>query len=344
MALLTSARVEKAPSTEKFDPPVSFTIVVRVERLSGAKLAERKITRRFILPHVTVRDVVEAEVFGRFFLPDARRRRGCVVITLSGSEGGVSSSQIAAALYAAHGFPALALAYFRAPSKKGELIEIPVETVQHAIEWVSRELPASRVVLSGASKGAELALLAASLIPEVRGVIAYAPTSVVWPGIASNGKTVPQSSWTWRGTPVEFVPHVPVPEFTQQFSHAPPYALRPLYEASLRDASAVARAAIHVERINGPVLLISGRDDQMIPSDAMAESVMARLRNSGHRYPDKHLSYQAAGHQIGIPFLPAAPRTSAVPFASGGTRAGYAEADAKSWVIVLGYLAPIAVP
>ena len=51
------------------------------------------------------------------------------------------------------------------------------------------------------------------------------------------------------------------------------------------------RATIPVERINGPVLLISGEDDQMWPSRTLAEIAMERLRAHRHPYPDEHIAY-----------------------------------------------------
>ena len=44
------------------------------------------------------------------------------------------------------------------------------------------------------------------------------------------------------------------------------YVLRPAFESSLDDASAAAAAAIPVEKIAGPLMLISGTDDQVWPS------------------------------------------------------------------------------
>jgi len=197
-------------------------------------------------------------------------------------------------MLASHGYAALAVAYFGTPGLQEELFEVPVERIESAVEWVRGRpgLDAGRIAARGASKGAELALVGASLVPDIRAVVAYAPTDVVNQGIDRRGGSRGTSSWTWRGAPLPFLAQTPPPGFAAQFRGPPPYRLRPLYEASRSDG-ALARAAIPVERIHGAVLLVSGEDDQMIPSSAAAEAVVWRLRAAHHPYPDLHLAYPA---------------------------------------------------
>jgi hypothetical protein len=127
-----------------------------------------------------------------------------------------------------------------------------------------------------------------------------------------------------------------------------PIALTSGFLAQLADSTAEARAAIPVERIQGPVLLISGKDDQMWPSALMAERVMERLAAHGHPYRDAHLCYEDAGHAIGIPYMPAMPArphpVTGLTYAMGGTRAGTAFASADSWPRVLAFLAESLAP
>ncbi|HKP75267.1 MAG TPA: acyl-CoA thioester hydrolase/BAAT C-terminal domain-containing protein [Longimicrobiaceae bacterium] len=305
--------------------------------VDGWTVDERAVTRTLMAPGVTMREVAEAGVLAHLYAP-ASARRLPVVIVLTGSEGGFDD--LGAAVLASHGYAALAVAYFGAPGLPDELSEIPVERIARAVAWIRTQpgLDAGRIGVMGASKGAELALVAATLVPEIRAVVAYAPADVVNPGLARQGGTRPQSSWTWKGAPLPFLALTPPPEFEAQFRRQPPYRLRPLYEASRSD-SALARAAIPVERIHGAVLLISGDDDQMIPSGPAAEAVVRRLREAHHPYPFHHLHYPAAGHVILLPYLPTPPRERIGPWRTGGTPAGYARADAESWPIVLRFLA-----
>ena len=65
----------------------------------------------------------------------------------------------------------------------------------------------------GGSKGAELALLAATASPHLFGpVAAIAPSCVAWFGVDLTGGVADasaRSSWTLGGRPVPFVPPVP---------------------------------------------------------------------------------------------------------------------------------------
>ncbi len=79
-----------------------------------------------------------------------------------------------------------------------------------------------------------------------------------------------------------------------------PWRGTPAILDALLDANAVARAAIPVEKIRGPVLLVSGAEDQMWPSAAMGEGIRSRLQAAGHPFEVRHLSYDGAGHAVSI--------------------------------------------
>jgi dienelactone hydrolase len=327
-----------APSARPWSAPQ--TLRYRAElRVGGRRVDERAVTRTLLAPGIRVEEVVQGGITARLYSPPHRAgRRLPVVLVLSGSEGGFDD--LRAAMLASHGYAALAVAYFGSRGLQEELFEVPVECIESAVEWVRgrRELDVGRIAALGASKGAELALVGASLVPAIRAVVAYAPTDVVNQGIDRRGGSRGTSSWTWRGAPLPFLAQTPPPGFEAQFRGPPPYRLRPLYEASRSD-SAVARAAIPVERIHGAVLLVSGDDDQMIPSSAAAEAVVRRLSAAHHPYPYLHLAYSDAGHVILLPYFPTPPRERIGPWLTGGTAAGYAYADAESWPRVLRFLA-----
>jgi pimeloyl-ACP methyl ester carboxylesterase len=72
----------------------------------------------------------------------------------------------------------------------------------------------------------------------------------------------------------------------------------------LQDRTAVARAEIQVERIGGPVLMFSGKDDQLWPSDIFAARIVERLKSHGFKHSVEHYSYENAGHRMMRPFMP----------------------------------------
>jgi hypothetical protein len=117
-----------------------------------------------------------------------------------------------------------------------------------------------------------------------------------------------------------------------------PVRLRLLFEPALSDVQAVARAAIPVDNIRADVLIISGTDDQMGPSDIAGDSLLEKLVRAAHQGRRLHLRYPEAGHLIGIPFTPTTLRLTPWRFAVGGNVRGYARADADSWPQVLQFL------
>jgi BAAT / Acyl-CoA thioester hydrolase C terminal/Acyl-CoA thioester hydrolase/BAAT N-terminal region len=125
-------------------------------------------------------------------------------------------------------------------------------------------------------------------------------------------------------------------ELASQVASGEPVELGLAFLEGLADAEAVAAAAIPVERIQGPVLLVSAGQDKGWPSRALSEIAVDRLRRAGHPYPVEHLVYEAAGHPIAPPpFGPATELASQGPgvlLASGGTPEANASARADAWL------------
>jgi dienelactone hydrolase len=96
-------------------------------------------------------------------------------------------------------------------------------------------------------------------------------------------------------------------------------------------------AAIPVEKITAPILLISGTDDQLWPSDRYADLIEARRKVAKVPFADQNLKYQGAGHLIVPPYVPTNVN-QAMGFYVGGNPQAYAAADADSWPRVLRFL------
>ena len=59
-------------------------------------------------------------------------------------------------------------------------------------------------------------------------------------------------------------------------------------------------AAIPVERIEAPILLLSGDFDDLWPSTLGGEQVIKRLRANDFPYKAEHIAYPGAGHMPGF--------------------------------------------
>ena len=210
------------------------------------------------------------------------------LMLLGGSEGGMPRYDFES--FTAAGFPCLAVGYFKTENTTDRLGMIPLEYFGEALRFFQSQagMKNKKIVVYGNSKGGELALLLASIYPQVQGVIARVPSSVVFQGIRS-----PSSSWSLDGSPLPFVPYAP-------FEHSKVVNSEyiELYELSLKQSESVSKAMIKVENINGPILLLTGMEDRMWPSTQMGDAIIARLGENNFKYWNKHFAYENAGHSL----------------------------------------------
>ena len=270
-----------------------------------------------------------AGLVGELRLPPGRGRAPGLLI-LGGSEGGHGPAYHFAQVFAARGYAAFGLAYFGDPGLPQTLENVPLEYFTRALDWLCAQprVDARRIGVLGGSKGAEAALLVASRDRRLRAVVAGVGSSVAWQGYNPKNLLNPGPSWTKAGKPAPFVRYDTSKPFT---------GLRDLYARSL--AKAPADAFIAVERINGPVLLVSGRDDAIWPCTPMSDQVMARLDHAKFRFAHTHLAYDDAGHAgFGEPLAAGVKVPPALLAQAGGTAEGNLAMRADAWPKVLAFL------
>lgn len=80
--------------------------------------------------------------------------------------------------------------------------------------------------------------------------------------------------------------------------------MTPVHRRAARQASAaqIAAATIPAERVAGPVLLVSGGEDQVWHAAELAEVAQQRREAAGR--PSRHLTHPHAGHHLSLPGLP----------------------------------------
>jgi dienelactone hydrolase len=288
--------------------------------------------------------VRENGLVGTFFHP-AEVNLYPGILILGGSSGTIREQD--AAILAAQGYCTLALAYFGREQLSPALVEIPLEYFETALQWLqsSTLVKSDAITVIGTSKGAEAALLLGATFPVIKAVVGYAPSAVVFEGLGTTESEFNKSSWSYHGQPLPFVPVHETPAFAEYVEACKqqnkPIACRSLYSASLQDTARLKQATIEVEKINGPVLLISGQDDQMWPSALFGNMIEQRLVAFHHPYPYKHLVYEQAGHKIGIPGTNQSSSRrslSGLKYDYGGTVEGNARASADSWRELLTFL------
>jgi dienelactone hydrolase len=121
------------------------------------------------------------------------------------------------------------------------------------------------------------------------------------------------------GEPIPFVPY--------DLSNLPdPNNVLSIYRNSLKQQEAVRKALIPVNKIKGPILLFSARDDHMWPSVEMSDMIMRTLRDQEFSYTCEHIAYDTAGH------------TMTEHYMMGGTEEGNRKARIDSTERMLSFL------
>ena len=281
--------------------------------LSGfAGLGLGRVARAAPFAEIRAVPVRENGIVGTLFLPPRPSDRPAV-LSLTGAMGGLWEAPAEA--LAREGFATLALATHNFANLPQRLRLLPLDTIARAVDWLRmRVAPRNDMVaVRGWSRGGEAALLLASLTDTVNAVIAYAPRCYVGrEQDKPNNFNDPNAAaaWTWQGAPA--------------LGTALPFEmLADRAHQSLEDMFGIA-----VERIKGPVMLVSGAADTGLAGTTAqfgCETVMRRLGLFKSPYRRAHWSYPDAGHTI------AGPPPFVGPAEDGGTLAGDHRAVADSW-------------
>jgi len=199
--------------------------------------------------------------------------------------------------FANKGFSGLSLPYTRREGLPNLPEEINLEYFENALEWLEKqpEVDPDKIIVMGASRNAELSLIIASIFPElVSGVVAYAPSSVSWSNtvLPYNSDDL-KPSWKYQGADIPYVPMDKIPGNKSNKIETIEY-----WKNGLAKTDYVTKAAIRVEKINGPILLFSGKDDMVWPSSLMADMVEQRIKESNFNYSFQNIKYENAGHLI----------------------------------------------
>ena len=216
-----------------------------------------------------------------------------LIVGLGGSEGGNAWTsdywKKTRDQFIEKGYAFLAIGYFGAKGTPDKLEKIAIEDVHYAIELAkkNKKINKQKIAIIGGSRGADLALLLGSYYDDIKGVVAIVASNVTFPGNTNHFTT---STWTYQNKELPFVP---------VNDEAVPYLmkndLRGTFEAMLQDSIAEEKALINIEKINGPILLISATKDEVSPSTPMAEKMITRLKTYNFKHKYEHIAIEG-GH------------------------------------------------
>lgn len=238
--------------------------------------------------------------YGSLFVPAEDKYPGKALICFSGSDGGIELSQQLAGVFQTHGLTTLALAYVMEEGLPKAFSRVPIDFLEAAAKQL-HDMGYEKVGLWGISKGAELALTAGSLLPGlVNAVIAVAPMNTVCQGFVKDKgiQFLPGSSWSLHGEEIPYTPYktqkFPLGQILRKSIRAREMTMYDLYLPLVQYPNP--EAVIQVEKITGPILLISSKMDTMWPSELAAKQIIKRLKDHKFPYAYQHLSYDYGSH------------------------------------------------
>ena len=237
--------------------------------------------------------LIKDQGFVANFFANEEIENHAAIIVIGGGAGGDYWGQE----FAKRNYVGLSLPYHRREGLPDLLEEIPLEYFQQALQWLGAQpqVDPKKIMVMGASRNAELALVIASRFPElVSGVIAFAPSSISWPNavLPFNSDSL-KPSWTYQG---QAIPYLPMRKI--QGTEAPNIETLPYWMAGLARIDEFPEAMIPVENIGGPILLLSGKEDKIWPSALMSDMIADRLAANNFSHDFENAQFEEAGHLI----------------------------------------------
>lgn len=213
-----------------------------------------------------------------------------LVVGIGGSEGGNAWSgdywKSTRDQFIAKGYAFLAIGYFGCENTPKLLDQISIDQVHDTILAAAShpKVNGKKIALIGGSRGADLALLLGSFYPDISAVVAMSASHAVFPGHTQHFNS---SCWTFQGRELPFVPvnDAAVPFIMKR-------DLRGAFEAMIKDSASERKARIAVEKINGPVLLMSATRDEIIPAVWMGEQMVSRWQENHFPFTYRHLIFE----------------------------------------------------
>ena len=244
----------------------------------------------------TITTSVQMEGFEAILYP-GNGRKDKVMIVMSGSNGGMKLTKQEAEFYHRNGIPSLALALFKTKQTPKELSRVPVEFVEKAIAWLIKQ-GYKQIGIDGTSKGSEMALIAASLFPELSCVIVRVPSHFVSEGLSGSGKNKAPSGtscWSYRGRELPYAPYRSRTfNILQMFMREKEMHIITFN----RDKEITPETLIPIENIKAPILMLSSKHDEVWPSYESAVYMEKKLTEIGFPYTHKHIAYEHMSHAV----------------------------------------------
>jgi dienelactone hydrolase len=318
----------------------SNTIYFQVEA-DGKIISKNELQLIIKTPEINYEEIRKKDLVANFYYPKNKQNLP-LIIMLGGSNGGIRQVDDFSKIVSSHGYAVLALGYFGMENLPKSLMRIPLEYFFNSINWAKEKqfIDTTRIVIVGFSKGGEAALLVASMRRDIKGAIAFVPSNVRWQGIPNGPSFIGKSSWTLNGNDLPFLKcSFSFSFFCKYISNSKQIELREIFKTIFTgDKSKIEPALIEVEKINGPIILVAGKDDKVWPSYDMCQMMKNRLDSLKFEHQIECLYYDNAGHFIFGPDLMPTINYKDQQVAVGGKDSENSAAQIDSWNKMIRFL------
>jgi len=187
------------------------------------------------------------------------------------------------------GYNVIRIAYMKIDGVPNSFKRIELGSFSRIMDHIHQKHPqidTENVAIIGISKGTEFVLNVSSRVRQFKTVVAIVPSFVTFQGREIGGESQPYSSFQLNEKELPFVP-LPSSSFLG-YETIWSGELNLFNAGLMNNPQKVEEARIPVENINAPILLISGKYDQIWPSFLMATEIENRLADKDYLYNVEH--------------------------------------------------------
>lgn len=202
-----------------------------------------------------------------------------------------------ASLFCEKGYSALAMSYYGGEGQKKNMRAIPLEQFQTACDDLKKR-GYKRIGIYGNSKGAGMALLAATVVPDISLVIAASSFGHIMQGTGKASEDPCKAMVSFRGQDFPYVKKGKLfSDFVKRCIREK--NIRLLYFFDEWDKKGTEENEIPVEKIRGDILLLTSTHDESVPAKKDAELLVKRLIRNDFKYGYKHINSETGSHNLG---------------------------------------------
>ena len=330
-----------------FMPTVS-DVEYQIHATTDTAKADITLTRGY-LANTTSREINGQGFHATIYTP--HEPNGAAVLVVPGTTGRAVAAPTAA-LLASHGYRTMVIAYAIEEGLSPGVEEIPIEILVTAVDLLLQDthIETDNVAMIGYSVGTQGVLAALAYTDlKIGAAIVVSPSSCIWQAIGAGGRPPEKSSWTLAGKPLTWLKMKSERLLSQLVLNAtigrvfprksPPSALDLIksYGPAIADEAAYEAAAIAVEDISCPLLMLASTDDHMWPSVEMVTRMRKRREKAGRASADVYKTFKGAGHFLRLPVMPTTIGWTN-DWIVGGQPKETAQANVQSWADIQDFL------